>query len=119
LSTNKQRVLVVDLDGTLCEQTDGGDLYTTAKSCPSVIEVVNVLHEVDGWRVIIFTARGMNTFNGDGAECDRQLRVMTEKWLSDHGVKYDELVFGKPAADLYVDDKMLSISDFTWEYGNR
>jgi len=37
---------------------------------------------------------------------------MTEKWLKDNRVCYDELIFGKPAADVYVDDKAVLPEDF-------
>ena len=35
-----------------------------------------------------------------------------ETWLEKHGVKYDELIFGKPLGDWYIDDKGMSVKDF-------
>ena len=35
---------------------------------------------------------------------------MTKKQLDSWGLKYHELHFGKPAADFYIDDKMLALS---------
>jgi NDP-sugar pyrophosphorylase family protein len=35
-------------------------------------------------------------------------------WLEHHGIEYDELWFGKPHADLYVDDKAFAFSG-NWE----
>jgi len=32
-------------------------------------------------------------------------REITEWWLTEHEVPYDEISFGKPHADLYIDDK--------------
>lgn len=56
----------------------------------------------------IFTARGMNTCNGDVFRVEDAYREMTEKWLRDNRVCYHDLRFGKPAGDLYVDDKSMT-----------
>ena len=37
-------------------------------------------------------------------------REVTEKQLSDWGLSYHELHFGKPNADYYVDDRMLDMN---------
>ena len=55
-----------------------------------------------------FTARAMGRFCGDPD--DRQkaedlMRDLTEKQLEKWGVKYHELLFGKPHADVFIDDK--------------
>lgn len=106
---SKGKILVIDLDGTLCDQ-EHIDSYHLAAPKPDVIRRVNELHSV-GFRVIIFTARGMRTY-GSKELADEKLRAMTTRWLVDHGVLYDELYFGKPPGDYYVDDKMISINDF-------
>jgi hypothetical protein len=43
---------------------------------------------------------------------EQKYREVTENWLRQNGVPFDELVFGKPIADLYVDDKAMSVKDF-------
>ena len=102
--------LVVDLDGTLCEQTAGGDAYALAKPHQVVIDKVNQLYD-SGWHVTIHTARGMATFGMKELAEDKYWDV-TGRWLNDNGVKYHELVFGKPAGDYYIDDKGLGIAEF-------
>lgn len=106
------KTLVVDLDGTLCEQTPGGAEYLYAEPKRETIRKVNSLKE-SGWRVVIHTARGMNRCDGCLEEIERLFRQMTEWWLTENDVKYDELVFGKPAGDLYVDDKGMGADEFT------
>ena len=32
--------------------------------------------------------------------------------MEKHGVKYDELIFGKPLADMYIDDKCMNVDQF-------
>ena len=48
--------------------------------------------------------------------CKGNLDLIKEKneevlidWLSRYKVKYHQLIFGKPLADLYVDDKAMNI----------
>jgi capsule biosynthesis phosphatase len=97
------KVACVDLDGTLCEQMPSGQ-YEHAPPRLDVIAKVNKLHR-DGWRIVIFTARGMNTCLGDAERARRTWESVTLSWLFMNGVEFDELKFGKPAADIYVDDK--------------
>jgi hypothetical protein len=93
-----------DLDGTLCTNTEGE--YEAARPQPWAVERVNTLRRA-GHRVVIFTARGTTT----GIDW----RPETERQLADWGVEYDELILGKPYADVYVDDKALHAD--AWRYG--
>jgi capsule biosynthesis phosphatase len=111
--------IVVDLDGTLCEQVDtSGPLgimsYADAEPIWESIEKLNDLYYL-GWHVTIFTARGMNTLDGDVEKIERVLRGLTERWLKNAGVFYDVLKFGKPPADFYVDDRSLRPDEFVSE----
>ena len=45
-------------------------------------------------------------------EKEAKYRLITEKWLLKNNVKYHSLMFGKPNADYYVDDKNISIDEF-------
>ena len=109
-NSNITKVLVTDLDGTICEQIDNKN-YQSAKPRLDVIKKINSLW-TEGWEIIIFTARGMNTFEGDVKAVEQFHRSYTEKWLKDNRVCYNKLLFGKPSADLYLDDKNISINDF-------
>lgn len=90
-----------DLDGTLCTNTEGR--YEQAIPFSEVIAQVNAIRE-QGHHVIIFTARG----SGTGIDW----RETTERQLAAWGVRYDRLQFGKPAADVYIDDKAVNIVEF-------
>ena len=100
---------VVDLDGTLCSDTGGR--YEEAVPLGERIEQINALTQ-SGATVVIHTARGMGRSGGDAEQAEREFRGMTMTQLEDWGVLYDELVFGKPAGDVYVDDKAARDSDF-------
>ena len=90
-----------DLDGTLCTNTEGE--YAQAVPLPERILKVNELYDT-GNRILIYTARGTVT----GVDW----RDLTQKQLDTWGIKHHELRLGKPFADVYVDDRGVSDSDF-------
>ena len=83
-----------DIDGTICV-TPGSD-YPRSVPVAERIALVNSIYE-QGHTVVFFTARGSTTGN--------DWRELTESQLAQWGVKYHELIMGKPSADLYIDDK--------------
>jgi SAM-dependent methyltransferase len=85
-----------DIDGTLCTHTNGA--YELAEPHTEVIARANSLYD-SGHRIILFTARGTTT--------GINWRELTEKQLLSWGVKYHELLFGKPEADIFVDDRAM------------
>jgi len=104
-----QKRYVVDLDGTLCTNTEGD--YSAAQPKIDRIKIINELFEA-GQQIIILTARGMGRFNNDARAAEQAFRALTEAQLSEWGVKYHALFLGKPAGDLYIDDKAIKDSDF-------
>lgn len=123
-----EKTIVMDLDGTL---TNGEYPYVNATPRQDMIDKVNSLYDA-GWRVIVFTARGMNRFkdmkNGGHTSFEMDFGTgepkepvraaveeygkLTYHWLIAHGVKFHHLRFGKPAAIYYVDDKSLTPEAF-------
>ena len=83
-----------DIDGTLCTNTKGS--YKEAKPYYPRIEKANRLYKT-GNKIILFTARGSTT----GIDW----REFTKKQLKKWSVKYHKLIFGKPEAAIYIDDK--------------
>ena len=90
-----------DIDGTICTITDGK--YKEAEPYQDRISQLNKLHE-EGNKIILFTARGTST----GIDWKDITIAQLDKW----GVNYDELLFGKPEADFFVDDKATDL--FNW-----
>ncbi len=95
-----------DIDGTICTQNGDGMNYADAQPIPDTIGRINRLHDKRN-KIILHTARG--------SETGIDWRQLTEMQLKGWGVRYDELYFGKPAADYYVDDKAVNIKDFEAE----
>lgn len=100
-------IFVFDLDHTLCvpgKEQDTINRYAKAKPIKENIEMVRELKRFNN-KVIIHTARRMLTHKGDVAMVYLDVGEITKQWLADHDVPYDELIFGKPYADIYIDDK--------------
>ena len=66
------------------------------------IEMINALYRA-GHRIILFTARGSMT-GIDWSE-------ITQQQLADWQVLHHDLKFGKPAADFYIDDRMIALDE--------
>jgi hypothetical protein len=90
-----------DIDGTLCTNTFGE--YHKATPLFTRIDEINGLYAL-GHEIKLFTARG----TGTGIDWSE----ITTHQLAQWGVKYHELIFGKPEADIYVDDRGQSDLDF-------
>ena len=98
-----------DLDGTICDTpmrpSDNKPGYLEATPFPFMVEQVNRLFD-EGHKIIIMTARG----RGSGIDWTQ----LTIKQLDMWGVKYHELepMFHKPTADLFIDDKGISVEEW-------
>ncbi len=103
---------VFDIDGTICSLTEGD--YENASPFVDRIKKINKLHE-QGNEIIYHTARGMSRFNNNGTLAWPEFYSFTVKQLDSWGVKYDRVGLGKPAGDIYIDDKGIKDEDF---FGN-
>ena len=95
--------ICIDIDGVLCTLRRGGETYADVQPLPGAVEKVRQLKEA-GHYIILNTARHMATCNSNvGMVVARQGRTLLD-WLGDNGFVFDELWFGKPHADVYIDD---------------
>lgn len=108
---------VVDIDGTICDKPNGmvndGD-YSSSIPKGDRIKVINQLYD-DGHYIVYLTARGMGRYNNNAKLAEADLRYITELQLNEWGCKYHELFMGKPAGDIYIDDKGINANEF---FGN-
>ena len=101
---------VFDIDGTICYKNDDQD-YEQSMPYEHRIEFINRLYD-DGNEIVFFTARGMGRHNNNAALAIQEFYSLTENQLNSWGVKYHQLILGKPSGDLYVDDKGISDGHF-------
>ena len=98
--------ICVDLDGVISELKQGGQTYADVAPKLGVADKLRALRAA-GHVVIIFTARHMKTCNGNVGLAIARVGQVTLDWLARHGIEYDEILFGKPWADIYIDDNAL------------
>jgi capsule biosynthesis phosphatase len=100
---------VFDLDNTLCK-TESSD-YKNSVPFVDRIKIVNKLYD-EGHIIIIHTARGMGSTENNQIKAIKKYYSLTETQLSLWGIKYHNLILGKPSGDFYIDDKGINHNDF-------
>lgn len=105
--------IVFDIDDTISRVRTKGD-YANAEELTDVTDQIRSLKR-QGHTIILHTARGMVSCGGDPEAARKKNETILKTWLSEHDVPYDEIWWGKPYADLYVDDKGVSLDDFKAE----
>jgi hypothetical protein len=98
-------LIYVDIDDTICYY-DSSNIslnYSNAKPYITRISKINALYD-EGHMIIYWTARGtktnINWFN------------ITLEQLYKWGCKFHELRMGKPAYDLFIDDKNINSNTY-------
>jgi len=99
-----------DLDNTLVTYPKVNGDYTTVEPIQRNIDFLNHLKS-QGHYVIIHTARRMKTHNGNVSKVIKDIGKITFDTLDKFNIQYDELCFGKPHADFYIDD--LAVNSFS------
>jgi len=93
---------VIDIDNTLCSNVSTNN-HINAEPYINRIKIVNNLYN-SGHIIKLFTARTCNE--------NMNFETLTKNQLQKWGVKYHELIFGKPECDVYVDDKAINSQQF-------
>ena len=103
---------VFDIDGTICTVTEGQ--YEIAEPLVDRIREINKLYDA-GHKIYFQTARGMGRSENNMGYANRAFYDFTRNQLNGWGVKFHDLFLGKPAGDIYIDDKGIKDEDF---FGN-
>lgn len=97
-------IFCFDLDNTLVTAPFDPNNYFTVEPITKNIEVVRAL-KAQGHKIIIYTSRRMKTHKGNLGAALQDIGLTTLQSLKDLNIPYDEIFFGKPYADYYIDDK--------------
>ena len=95
--------IVFDLDGVICELKKPSESYSDVIPKKKVIQKMKNLKD-EGHYLIIHTGRHMRSCDGDVEKVIEKIGQTTQDWLKKWQVPYDEIIFGKPYADIYIDD---------------
>tara|TARA_R110001599_G_scaffold343996_1_gene567143 strand:- start:141 stop:461 length:321 start_codon:yes stop_codon:yes gene_type:complete len=100
---------VFDIDNTICYTKESD--YSSSKPIAERIKKINDLYD-DGHIIIFQTARGMGRSNNNQIAAISMFYALTLEQLNQWGVKFHSLYLGKPAGDIYIDDKGCKDEDF-------
>lgn len=103
----KQLRICFDLDNTLVTYPVVPNDYSTVKP---IVKNINLLRQFkeEGHEIIIYTARRMATHNNNVGKVIKDIALTTIQKLEELNIEYDELIFGKPLADIYIDDRAIN-----------
>jgi capsule biosynthesis phosphatase len=95
--------ICIDLDGVICRLRRPGESYENLEPVEGALEKLRQL-KASGHYIIIATARHMKTCEGNLGKVLARQGAVTLNWLAKYRVEYDEIHFGKPHAQVYIDD---------------
>lgn len=98
---------IVDIDGTICTNTNGD--YQAVVPFADRIQHFNMLY-YKGNEIHYWTARG--------AISGEDWSELTKKQLEQWGVKYTSLALKKPHYDIWIDDKAKNVEDYFNDISN-
>lgn len=101
-------IFVIDIDGTICS---GNNEYEKSVPRPDRIEKINRLYD-EGHTIKYLTARGMGRHKDSRILSHQDFYELTYNQLKSWGCKFHYLIMGKPAGDIYIDDKGMNDNDF-------
>lgn len=103
--------ICVDIDGVICKLRTGHQEYSDLAPIPGAVEKLRQLSSY-GHYIILYTARRMKTHRGNNGKVVADIGRITLEWLHTHNVPYDEIYFGKPWADIYIDDNAYRFTEW-------
>lgn len=109
-----EKVIVVDIDGTLCPIKRDGESYADLPVEPQ-LRAALADWRARGGRVILATSRGMRSNGGNIGSIAATVLPTLINWLASNEVPYDEIHIGKPWAGhdgFYIDDRAVRPREF-------
>ena len=104
--------ICIDLDGVICRLREPGQSYADLEPVPGAVEKLRQL-KAAGHYLILLTARHMKTCEGNVGQVVARQGAVTLEWLARHKIEYDEIHFGKPHAQVYIDDNALRFESWS------
>jgi len=103
--------ICIDLDGTICSIRKNNETYADVAAMPGAKEMLKTLKH-QGHTIIIHTARNMQSQGHNVGKVLKNVGKITLDWLDKNDITYDEIYFGKPNADLTIDDRSVRFENW-------
>ena len=108
------KVLVMDVDGTICATKQAGESYADLVPDAEMVERMRWYRE-QGFHLVLQTSRRMRSYGGNVGLINVHMLPELIAWLDRHEIPYDEIHVGKPWAGregFYVDDRAVRPAEF-------
>ena len=105
---------VFDIDGTLCPIKRPEENYEDLIPFKNMVQKLRYYKE-NGARIILFTSRNMNSYEGNIGVINKVTAKVLLAWLDKWEIPYDEIIYGKPwpgHRGFYVDDRTVRPDEF-------
>lgn len=105
---------IFDIDGTLCPIKKKNEKYEDLVPYADVVEKLRY-YKQNGAKIVLFTSRNMNSYNGNIGLINKNTATILMKWLDKWSIPYDEIIYGKPwpgHKGFYVDDRTIRPDEF-------
>lgn len=105
---------IFDIDGTLCPIKKKEEKYEDLVPYTDMIDKLRE-YRAGGAKIVLFTSRNMNSYNGNIGLINANTAKVLMKWLEKWDIPYDEIVYGKPWPGhhgFYVDDRTIRPDEF-------
>jgi capsule biosynthesis phosphatase len=105
---------VFDIDGTICPIKKKEEKYEDLVPFTDIVNKIREYHDA-GAKIVLYTSRNMNTYNGNIGLINANTSKVLYAWLDKWNIPYDEIVFGKvwPGHNgFYVDDRTIRPNEF-------
>lgn len=110
----EELTFVFDIDGTICPIKKKDERYEDLVPFSEIVEKIRSYHN-EGTKIILFTSRNMNSYNGNLGLINKHTAKVLLDWLEKWNIPYDEIVYGKPwpgHKGFYVDDRTIRPNEF-------
>ncbi len=105
---------IFDIDGTLCPIKKKEERYEDIVPYQDMVEKLKE-YKKDGAKIVLFTSRNMNSYNGNIGKINKNTARILLDWLDKWQIPYDEIIYGKPwpgHKGFYVDDRTIRPDEF-------
>lgn len=110
----EEYTFIFDIDGTICPIKTKEEKYEDLVPYPEIVKKIKYYKE-HGARIVLYTSRNMNSYNGNLGLINKYTAKILSKWLERWKIPYDEIVYGKlwPGhKGFYVDDRTVRPDEF-------
>lgn len=105
---------IFDIDGTICPIKGKQEEYIDLVPYGNIVDKLKEYKE-GGARIVLFTSRNMNSYNGNIGMINANTAKVLLQWLEKWEIPYDEIIYGKPwpgHRGFYVDDRAIRPDEF-------